>query len=151
MVTTFMYLLFHFFVIRHLATIDHYLRKYSIDNHSDLLVLNRKATSSGDELDQVVTSINETSHKLIESYENLEKKVDERTQDLQESLEQVNALSGLLPICSFCKKIRDDKGYWNQIESYIHNHSEAQFSHGVCHECAEKHYPDMNLYSDTES
>lgn len=151
MVTTFIYLLFHFLVIRHLATIDSYLRSYSIDNHPELLELNRKSSSPRDELDQVVSSINETSHKLIESYENLEKKVEERTQDLQESLEQVKVLSGLLPICSFCKKIRDDKGYWNQIESYIDKHSEAQFSHSICHECADKHYPDMDLYNDEES
>ena len=88
---------------------------------------------------------------MIESYENLEKKVEERTQDLQDSLEQVNVLSGFLPICSFCKKNRDDKGYWSQIESYIRKHSEAEFSHGICHECAEKHYLDMDLYSEDES
>ncbi len=60
---------------------------------------------------------------------------------LQESLEQVKLLSGLLPICSNCKKIRDDKGYWIQIENYIRDHSEADFSHGICPECAHKLYP----------
>ena len=68
--------------------------------------------------------------------------------DLNKALSQVKKLSGMLPICSYCKKIRDDKGYWNQIESYIHDHSEAEFSHGICQECAEKHYPDMYLYDD---
>ena len=67
----------------------------------------------------------------------------------QEKLEKdVKTLGGLLPICSFCKKIRDDKGYWNQIESYIHEHSDAEFSHGICQECAKEHYPDMDLYGD---
>ena len=57
-------------------------------------------------------------------------------------------LEGLLPICSYCKKIRDEKGYWQQIEQYIHEHSDAQFSHGICKECAKKHYPDFNIYED---
>ena len=52
-------------------------------------------------------------------------------------------LSGLLPICASCKKIRDDKGYWNQIESYIHDHSEAEFSHGICPDCFKRLYPDL--------
>lgn len=64
--------------------------------------------------------------------------------------EEISILRGILPICSFCKKIRDDKGYWNQIESYIHDHSEAEFSHGVCQECAKKHYPDEDLYGDDD-
>lgn len=67
---------------------------------------------------------------------------------LKEALYKVKILSGLLPICSICKKIRDDKGYWTQIESYISDHSEAEFSHGICEECAEKYYPDMDLYDD---
>ncbi|MBU0991861.1 MAG: PAS domain S-box protein [Proteobacteria bacterium] len=65
---------------------------------------------------------------------------------LEGALSQIKKLSGLLPICSHCKKIRDDKGYWNQIEAYIQDHSEAEFSHGICRECAQKYYPDMDLY-----
>jgi response regulator RpfG family c-di-GMP phosphodiesterase len=68
-------------------------------------------------------------------------KLNKSMQDLQEALSQVKQLSGLLPICMHCKKIRDDSGYWNQIESYIKKHSEAQFSHSICRECAEKHNP----------
>jgi transcriptional regulator with PAS, ATPase and Fis domain len=60
--------------------------------------------------------------------------------DLQKALSMVKALSGLLPICASCKKIRDDKGYWNQIEAYISEHSEAEFSHGICPDCARKIY-----------
>jgi hypothetical protein len=54
----------------------------------------------------------------------------------------VKVLKGLIPICAKCKKIRDDKGYWNQVETYIHEHSEADFSHGICPECAKELYPD---------
>jgi hypothetical protein len=65
--------------------------------------------------------------------------------DLQKSLAEVKTLSGLLPICSHCKNIRDDKGCWRQIESYIHEHSEADFSHSICPDCAKKLYPDFYL------
>ena len=62
--------------------------------------------------------------------------------ELQEALAKVKTLTGLLPICASCKKIRDDKGYWNQIEVYIRDHSEAEFSHGICPDCMKKLYPD---------
>ncbi len=82
----------------------------------------------------------------IEYQELLEEKVKKRTEELQRALEQVKKISGLLPICASCKKIRDDKGYWNQIEIYIKEHSDAEFSHGICPECAKKIYPE--LYED---
>ncbi len=63
--------------------------------------------------------------------------------ELQDALTQVKQLSGLLPICASCKKIRDDNGYWTQIESYISKHSEAEFSHGICEECIKKLYSDL--------
>jgi len=62
--------------------------------------------------------------------------------ELQQTLQHVKRLQGILPICANCKKIRDDKGYWNKIESYISEHSEADFSHGICPECVKKLYPD---------
>jgi|GEM_PF-1176584 len=62
--------------------------------------------------------------------------------------EEIKALRGILPICANCKKIRDDKGYWKQIESYIVDHSDAEFSHGICQECAKKLYPDLDIHSD---
>ena len=61
---------------------------------------------------------------------------------LQQALAHVKTLSGLLPICSSCKKIRDDTGYWEQVESYIAHHSEAQFTHGLCPDCVPKYFPD---------
>jgi hypothetical protein len=61
-------------------------------------------------------------------------------------LEETKVLRGLLPICASCKKIRDDKGYWKQIETYIETHSEANFSHGICHECQEKLYGHTEWY-----
>lgn len=61
--------------------------------------------------------------------------------ELQQALAKVRTLSGLLPICSNCKNIRDDKGYWIQIEAYIHEHSEADFTHGICPQCKQVLYP----------
>jgi PAS domain S-box-containing protein len=68
---------------------------------------------------------------------------DKLIQDLQEALANVKSLSGLLPICSGCKKIRDDKGYWSQVDSYIQKHSDATFTHSLCPDCIKKWYPEL--------
>ena len=78
----------------------------------------------------------------------VEKERDKLIADLQKTLSEVKTLRGFLPICSHCKKIRDDKGYWNQIESYIQKYSDTEFSHSICPECAKKFYPDLDLYKD---
>jgi PAS domain S-box-containing protein len=65
----------------------------------------------------------------------LEEEREKHIQELQEALTKVKLLSGMLPICAYCKKIRNDEGYWTQIESYIHARSEAEFSHGICPDC----------------
>ena len=83
----------------------------------------------------------------------IERKQDEAEREqlireLQNALTQVKTLSGLLPICSGCKKIRDDQGYWNRIETYISEHSGAQFSHGICPDCAKKYFPDYTASLD---
>jgi PAS domain-containing protein len=85
----------------------------------------------------VVTINNITGNKRKENER--EKLVHE----LQDALGNVKTLRGLLPICASCKRIRDDKGYWNQIEAYIRDHSEAEFSHGICPECNRKLYPEF--------
>ena len=64
---------------------------------------------------------------------------------LEEALAKVKKLSGLLPICAGCKKIRDDNGYWNQIELYLKEHSDAIMTHSICPECAKKYYPELNI------
>jgi len=66
--------------------------------------------------------------------------------ELSDASNEIMQLRGILPICSHCKKIRDDKGYWNQLEKYIQERSGTQFSHGICPECAKKHYPDYKIY-----
>jgi phosphoserine phosphatase RsbU/P len=69
----------------------------------------------------------------------LQSKLAERVHDLEAALKQVKQLRGLLPICMYCKKIRNDGDYWQQVETYISDHTEAEFSHGICPECYEKH------------
>jgi PAS domain S-box-containing protein len=61
---------------------------------------------------------------------------------LQKAIEEIKTLKGIVPICANCKKIRDDKGYWEQVESYVSKHTEAQFSHSICPDCMKKHYPE---------
>jgi hypothetical protein len=72
-----------------------------------------------------------------------EKEREKLIDELQNALLEVKKLSGMLPICASCKKIRDDKGYWTQIEAYIREHSDAEFSHGICPECMKKLYPEF--------
>lgn len=70
---------------------------------------------------------------------------------LREALAHVKTLQGILPICAFCKKIRDDDDYWRQVEEYIGSHSDAVFSHAVCPECLKKHYPEYADPPETEA
>jgi PAS domain S-box-containing protein len=72
-----------------------------------------------------------------------EKRLQKESDKLKQALAKVKRLSGMLPICASCKKIRDDSGYWNQIEEYIESNSDAEFSHGICPECARKLYPEL--------
>ena len=118
----------------------HTMFRSSIKSYRDILTIERSRV----ELDQ---KVKERTQELHEANKELEVLV----VDLQKALGEVKQLNGLLPICSYCKKIRDDKGYWNQIEAYIHNHSNAEFSHSICQECAEKYYPDMGLYDDDDN
>jgi len=92
-----------------------------------------------------------TEDSLRRANEGLEKEVANRTaelevmiQELQKALTEIKTLRGIVPICSYCKKIRDDKGYWNQVEQYVSDHTEAQFSHGICPACYEKQMKQMN-------
>lgn len=103
------------------------------------------------------TSRRQAELDLLSHKEYLEDMVRERTAtleelniELEEALSRVKTLSGLLPICANCKKIRDDRGYWNQIEEFIRDHSFAQFSHGICPECVKKLYPELDIFGDED-
>lgn len=86
------------------------------------------------------------SEQLSESNQALSAEILEREKlirELTEVNEQVKTLSGIVPICMYCKEIRDDQGYWNQLEKFISQHSEAQFSHSICPKCMHEKYPDL--------
>lgn len=123
------------------------------------------------EIRQLTDSFNWMADRLSESYETLERRIQERTvellgtneqlqeeiaerkrteaekekliTELQQAMQNVKVLSGLLPICASCKKIRDDQGYWQDVAVYIRDRSEAEFSHGICPDCMAKLYPDL--------
>jgi len=82
------------------------------------------------------------AYLYVETVAFAEARLTQINSNLEKALSEVNTLRGILPLCSFCKKIRDDQGYWNQVDVYFKQHySDVDFSHGVCPECAEKHYP----------
>lgn len=85
---------------------------------------------------------NEALRSEIEQRKAVQQEREILIQELKQALAEVKTLSGLLPICSACKKIRDDTGYWRRIEEYISRHSDAEFTHGICPECAKKLYPE---------
>lgn len=110
-------------------------------------VLQARVKHLSNELFLVRKEYEDARKKYFEIYSTLEKKVEERTRDLQDALDRIKTLSGLLPICSHCKKIRDDEGYWNQIDLYIERHSDAAFSHGICPDCMDELYGGEKWYT----
>lgn len=75
---------------------------------------------------------------------NLGRELGARNRELEAARDQIKVLGGIIPICMHCKEIRDDQGYWNKLESFISKNSEAEFSHGICDSCLDKHYPEVN-------
>ena len=88
-----------------------------------------------------VTEPRKAKDELVVHKETLEQLVEARTASLREALENVKTLRGLVPICASCKKIRDPKGYWSQLEAYLSSHSDLEFTHGFCPECVDRLYP----------
>lgn len=88
------------------------------------------------ELEKAIAELKATQHGL-------EERVADRTRELQETVEKMDVLRGLLPICCSCKKIRDDQGYWRQVEQFVSQHTGARFTHGICPECQLKLYGEI--------
>ena len=93
-----------------------------------------------DENDQIIGTI--SAGEDITERKQAEKERDNLIKQLQTAISEIKTLRGIVPLCSFCKKIRDDKGYWEQVDIYIQKHSEADISHSLCPECMKKHYPE---------
>lgn len=124
-----------------------------------LLVLTEKDKGFNDEDTQLAIAFGEIASIALynsrnsEMFEESEKQKIDIIYKLNEVIAKIKTLSGLLPICASCKKIRGSKGYWYQVEEYIEKHSDAEFSHGLCPDCIKKLYPNMfyELFSDTSS
>ena len=109
-------------------------------------------------LDSKANTYNNTYEKLVMQFRDLtqwhlellymNQSLGEKNKLLSDYISEIKTLRGILPICSICKQIRDDKGYWNQIEAYLEEHYDVDFSHGICPKCAKKYYPDMDIFND---
>lgn len=96
-------------------------------------------------LAQHATELQETNNRLkaeLAERKRAEESLASKARSLEDARSKIKILSGMIPICSYCKKIRDDQGFWQRVEDYISQHSEAEFSHGLCNDCMKIHFPE---------
>jgi hypothetical protein len=118
-----------------------------------LILRDRRLAQANQALENEVEMQKQLSLELQANKESLEREIQERQKaskalesnviELREALNQIKTLHGIVPICAGCKKIRDDRGFWEQVESYVTKHSHAQFSHSMCPECMKRYYPEL--------
>ena len=124
------------------------IRQYEIDDY-------KSKTELTSEKLMTAMMLGLRTYEAMNTKEHYQKKLEEevarRTASLQKALDEIKMLQGIIPICSHCKKIRDDHGCWSQFEAYIQKYSEAQFSHSICPDCARHLYPDFHLYDDDDN
>lgn len=122
---------------------------YAVEKYLDALrevpVLDKRTVEKGllylGELAELITAMGLKEKQLLDLKQEPEERVKARTQELSQAQAELKILTGILSICSFCKKIRDDEGCWEQLEVYINKHSEANFSHSICPNCMREKYP----------
>jgi ligand-binding sensor protein len=142
--------------------IDYFRRQaadygYDVEKYLDALgevpVLDEKKLEQGfhflGDLAELVALMGFKEKELLELKIELEQRVEKRTLELKKALAEIKTLRGILPLCSHCKKIRDDKGYWEKVDVYIRKYSEANISHSICPDCMKKYYPEE--YDDIHS
>lgn len=110
----------------------------------ELVLLKETFSDMLKERTEALRKTNKQLEREVERRKYTEKAILEERDKLQQMIAEIKTLRGFLPICSSCNKIRDDAGYWQKIEKYIQEHSEARFSHGICPECAQQLYPEIN-------
>ena len=154
--------IFSFFLGLYLTRSIGQLQKASENITSGNLGYQIKITGT-DELAVAARAFNEMSQKLLhveqarakaeqelhELNQTLEEQVKQRTDKLQKALNEVKTLEGILPLCSYCKKIRNEKNVWQEVDSFIYANSQADISHGICPECMHKHYPEHAINTDS--
>jgi HAMP domain-containing protein len=123
-----------------LGRFDETARMRTFDEFDDLI---EAFNAMSEELSQARGQADQAMVQLRDARDHLEARVKDRTQALETALEKVQVLSGLLPICCSCKKIRNDQGYWQQVEQFVSMHTGARFSHSFCPECGLKFYGDI--------
>ena len=119
---------------------DAKIKMRTFDEFDDLI---EAFNSMSEDLDKARGQAEQAIAEIREARGHLEQRVRERTRELETALDKVQVLSGMLPICSACKKIRNDQGYWQQVEQFVEAHTGARFSHGLCPECGIKLYGDI--------
>lgn len=107
----------------------------------------RELKAAHDRLETMVTNL----HSEIDERKQAEKEREKLISELTKALKEIKELRGILPLCSYCKKIRNDKGYWEQVDVYIHKHLNADISHGICPDCAKKYYRDNYQHLNRDS
>lgn len=123
-----------------IGRLDARIEGRSYDEFDDV---NDAFNAMGEALGHTRRDLEQAVSELKSAQRNLEARVEDRTRDLKDALDKMEVLRGLLPICSACKKIRDDQGYWKQVEHFVSEHTGAQFSHGLCPECMGRLYTDL--------
>jgi methanogenic corrinoid protein MtbC1 len=101
------------------------------------------AAPAGDRLAQADREVLQTMSRLNAEVTNMGRDLERKNRELQRALEEIKTLRGILPICMHCKKIKNDAGLWQRLETYVTQHSEAQFSHGLCDACFKQHFPGL--------
>lgn len=133
----------HIPYIKKILGINHVLLFPLVSGDSGLGIvdISKKTPFTDSEIERLKIIISQINEAILYYYAVLEK--EKLLHELQETYNKLKKLSGLIPICSHCKKIRDDSGYWNQVEKYISEHSGAVFSHGICPDCLKNFYPEF--------
>jgi GAF domain-containing protein len=112
-----------------------------------LCAVDTKENKWGGEADSLLLTCRDAIEAHLALVLTLEQ-LNQRNRELEAALGEVRTLRGLLPICATCKKVRDDRGYWAQIDSYVVEHSDVKFSHAICPDCAASLYPELDIYRD---